>query len=328
MNESGDVAVKANDIFTNIQEDTMSPLTFEIGEVLSDDEFPGMAQLHDEIFQKPIAVDRITQLRNRYYPDASYEEIALIEHAMEYSFKKFQQYSRWTYSATNQQPGIADYNLDTTSSLSDRLQVINKINAIGSYGAAFATLKEVDSYLAIPGELAIADHIVKTAQSSNPYIVLDIGCGGQAADIQLITDARLANDDVRVVGVGAYDYGEELRKGFPELSNRISFESKNVFLDLLPQQADFVFSVRTIPYTGIIDAVRFCETASAACKPEGTVWISNIERQCFDFGGTEFKSMVIIFIICKTTCHPCDIVRMELTIPFVGINEMDRHSRI
>lgn len=266
-------------------------LKIELGEVVEEEELPGMRELRDSVFQSPISNEKIDELRKNYYPNFSDDEIILIEHTIVYSFLKFQLYAKWTFEAKSHKPQFPDFGLGEVSTLEQRLEVFRKLHADGKTGSAFASLEDADNFLEIPGNIGLVETIAECVESRGSCSVADIGCGGQSVDFQIVTDQKLAGKNVQVVGVGAYDYGQNLRNGLPELKDKVHFVSMNAFYLDLPNPVDIVFSVRTLPYTGVVDAVRFCDSAMAICKQDGLVWIADIDEICFDFSGTEYANL-------------------------------------
>lgn len=269
---------------------TEDDLDLQFGPVVDENLTPGMPELWSSIESQPVPPDAIQQLRQSYYPNFDDDQIALIEHTIRFSFEKFLSYTRWAFSDQVRQPTIDNFGCDSSASFADRLTAI-ATHRVGTANTAFATLDDVEGYLQIPGQPGLVDRI-DVASASGPTTVVDIGCGGQTVDILLLADPRLVDRDIRIVGTGVFDYGQQLRPAFPEVNGRLEFVSDNILsTQIPPQSADFVFSTRTVPYTGVIDPVRFCDNASSICRSGGTILIGEIEESSFSFSGTEYSNL-------------------------------------
>lgn len=266
------------------------PLEITILETENLDNLPEMLKLWEEISHTPIDFPLTRKLRQLYYSNFSDEEIILIEHTMDYDFKKFQLYASWARFSDTKQPCLEDYGLDSQYPLSERLEVIKAVNAATELNAAFATLDQVENFLMIPDQPSIVESVARLIAKNGSCSVVDIGCGGQAADIQLLTHNLFLEKKLNILGVGAYDYGEKLRPGFPEILEKLEFTSQNIYRLNNSESADLVISVRTLPYTGVVDVARFFDSAMALCKPEGNIWIECIDEYCFDFTGSVFDN--------------------------------------
>ncbi len=263
----------------------------QINTAYDENELPGMPELWESVSQRPISPDRLQALRQKYYPNFDDDQIALIEHTVDFSFEKFLLYTRWTFAGQNNQPTITDFGSNPESSLEDRLAAIARPR-LNQSNAAFAALDEAENYLEIPSEPGLVDRIATASTPGDtPFVVVDIGCGGQTVDILLLADPRLSGRNIQAVGTGVFDYGRQLRSAFPEFGDRLTFVSDNALSSQLPQSADFVFSTRTVPYTGVVDPVRFCDNADVICGPGGTIWINSIEESSFIFSGTEYADL-------------------------------------
>jgi len=265
-------------------------LDFQILKSVDENQLPGMPELWDSIIKQPVPLDRIQSLRQKYYPVFDDQQIALIQHSIDYSFEKFLLHTRWDFADQNNQPSITDFGSNPQDSLVDRLTAIAKPRPNQS-NAAFATLAEIVQYVEIPGEPGLVDQIVAATASDAPLVFVDIGCGGQTVDILLLADPRLSDKNIQVIGTGVFDYGQQLRSAFPEFKDRLAFVSDNALSTQLSPTADFVFSARTVPYTGVVDPVRFCDQAASICKPGGTIWINDIKAGSFNFSRTEYADL-------------------------------------
>lgn len=262
----------------------------EFGELINEDALPQMLDLWQEVSTSPVAPEQIADLKLKYYPNFTDEQVALIEQTLEYSFKKYQKLAKWIGQLNETYLSLTDFGVERTASLESRLAVVQMLADQAPTNTAFASLTDVEKFLALEGEPSLSELLSQLAAQDGATVV-DVGCGGQAADIQLLASEGIQGSDLHITGIGAFDYAQALRPDFPEFAKQLSFKSENVYYLDEPPTADLVFSVRTLPYTGVVDVARFCDAAMTACKPEGQVWISGIEDTCFDFSSSKYKNL-------------------------------------
>lgn len=270
-------------------------LIVELGKVIDTNQLPGIPKLFKEVMDKPIPDQRISYLRDNFYPFFSKNEITLIEKMAIFYFKKFGKIADWTHRRDNPKPTIEEYGIHEGSSLQDRLLVVDKLSQNSDTSLAFASLEMVSNYLRLEGHSSLKDELLKQVTDKTKIRVTDVGCGGQAADIQLLLDPSLVDKQISVTGVSAFDYGENIRNAFPEISERISFEQINVYTETLENQSEVVFSVRTLPYTGMIDSIRFLRALHDMATNDGVIWMEGVTRGSFDFSETDFDNLSDFF---------------------------------
>jgi hypothetical protein len=263
----------------------------ELDEVVDTNKLPGVPEIFEEVMSRTIPKERINFLRENFYQDFSDEEILLIERTMIFHFEKFGRIARWVQDRKNQKPFIEEFGASVDSALADRLQAINEMSADGSTSTAFANLDMVEYYLKIYPDDSLKNELLKKAANKDEVRFTDVGCGGQAADIQLLLDQDLIDKKVVGTGISAFDYGENLRAAFPEIIGKIFFNQLNIYVEGLETQSDLVFSVRTLSYTGVIDAVRFLKALHDMATDDGIILSNDVMGESFDFKDSEFDSL-------------------------------------
>lgn len=272
-------------------EDGQEPLKFEIGEVVDLNQLPGVPEIFEEVMGRPVPQERVQFLRDNFYPGFSDEEIILIESTLTFHFEKFGKIARWAYKRDNPKPRVEEYGVAEDAALNERLGVIDELSRDHETSTAFASLEMVEKYLTLPGLGSLKEKIIEKLAEKERLRFTDVGCGGQAADIQLLCDDDLIGQNIEAVGISAFDYGENLRPAFPELEGKIGFEKTNVYTGEFETKSDVVFSVRTLPDTGVVDAVRFLKSLHDMATDDGLIWMEGVIENSFDFSDTEFKNL-------------------------------------
>jgi hypothetical protein len=252
--------------------------------------------LYSQISQEVQDID-IAPLRTFYGPEISDEDVRKIETMMRYSFTVFQRSEKW--AGADAYPSLPD--CDVTQPLEQRLE---KVTALGDVSAAtntaFANLEGVNAELQGHEtasikitDTSLLDEIRQKLQEENQCEIWDVGCGGQAADILILGQEQFKHSqNVKVTGVGARDYGRNIRPLFPEFADRLKYIEEPIYSGNFPSNvADLVFSGRTLPYTGVADVKRFALQLHNIAKHGGIVWCGSLEPTLFDFEGTQFKNL-------------------------------------
>lgn len=273
-----------------VTDQQVKPLEINIGEIVDLNQLPGIPELRIEVMSRYIPRDRVVYLRENFYPNFSYEGILQIERTLIFHFEKFGRIACWVQKGSNPKPQIEEFGVGTLSPLNSRLEVIKLLSDNSQTSTAFASLEMVEHYLQLPNFHRLIEEIELILSRNGGAKFVDVGCGGQAADIQLLFHPKLAQN-VRARGITAFDYGERLRPAFPEISGNIECKTENIYTFNDGEQFDLVFSVRTLPYTGLIDAVRFLKALHDMASDDGAVWVDGVIENSFDFSDTEFSSL-------------------------------------
>lgn len=251
---------------------------------------PGLFQ---QIKEETASLD-VNSLRSFYGPEISDEEIRNIQAMMKYSFEEFRQSEGWAGADSFPQIGQIEQPLE------DRLKNLSSLGETWAVtNTAFANLVGVNTELQGHETAGIRimdtdliDEIKKQLTQHDICTIWDIGCGGQAADILLLGHPQLRNRNLAVTGVGAKDYGKNIRPAFPEYKDRLTYLEEPIYSGHFPEGvADVVFSGRTLPYTGVVDIKRFTQQLHEIAKKGGVVWCGSILPDLFNFEGTEFKNL-------------------------------------
>lgn len=271
---------------------------------LSVDEIPEITALKEQAFAEPLSAER-RKIINSYYPHLDPSLTELIERTMKYGFRKFQMAEEWaqTYARNartgetileqaSRQPRIATDATTDASPLEERLKALHQLGINPLTNAAFGPLADIERFLSIDGDASLEEQI-KQKSNEQPCEVFEIGCGGQSASIELLAKPDfLDNRNIHITGVGAFDYGKNVRAAFPEFAERLSYTEKDIFSDELPVEvADFVFSTRTIAYTEVRDFRRFCLGCHQIAKNSGEIIIGGIMEMNLNFKDSPFKNI-------------------------------------
>ncbi len=227
-------------------------------------------------------------LRQYYGPEMTDSDIRTIETMMRYKFRNFQQSELWAGSIT--QPSLP---VKPNAPLETRLEKLKNFEK-GEENAAFAGLDFVETNLqgdmnGIHIDQSLKMIVREKLKQQGGCVVWDIGCGGQAADINLLAEFEGENG-LRVHGIGARDYGANVRKQFPEFEDQLTYSDRNIYTDSFGEEsADVVFSNRTFSYTGVMDIKRFTHQMYKLAKKGGIVWCSGIHYNLIDFSKSLFK---------------------------------------
>lgn len=263
----------------------------ELGEVIDTNQLPGIPEIFKDVMGRPISQDRISYLRENFYRNFSDEEIMLIEKTIIFQFEKFGKIARWVHDRENLKPFIEEFGANQSSNLAERIQAIIRMSEDQTTSTAFASMEMVEYYLKILENDSLKEELLEKAKTKGVVRFADVGCGGQAADIQLLLDPDLINEKIIGVGISAFDYGENIRAAFPEIRERLLFGQLNVYTDKIEMQSDLVFSVRTLAYTGVIDAVRFLKALHDMASEDGIIWLTDVVENSFDFTNSEFDNL-------------------------------------
>ncbi len=275
-------------------------LKIEIGDVIDTNQLPGVPEIFKDVMSRPIPQDRVLFLRENFYKNFSEEEILLIERTIIFQFEKFGKIARWVYDRENKKPFIEEFGVNVNSSSTEKFQAINRMSQNQKISTAFANIEMVEDYLRISGNIPLREVLLKIANSKGEVGFIDVGCGGQAVDIQLLLDPNLIGEKVIGTGISAFDYGENIRSGFPELAGRIFFNQINVYTDKLETKGDLVFSVRTLAYTGVIDAIRFLRALHDMATDDGIIWLTDVGENSFDFRNSKFDNLADFLLSLKS----------------------------
>lgn len=250
--------------------------------------------LYDATADRLASMD-VAPLREFYGDSISDDAIRGIQTMIEYSFLEFNQSESW--SGKNAQPTLSD--IKPSDPIDKKLASIQGLEE-GETNTAFAGLNGVNielqghptTAIRLTGT-SIEDEVAKKLEQNRSCNVWDVGCGGQAADIMLLGIERFRNDSgLQVTGVGARDYGHNIRPLFPEFADRLAYIEENIFSGSFPTNvADVVFSARTLPYSGVVDIKRFTKRLHTLAKEGGTVWCGSVVAELFDFRGSKFKNI-------------------------------------
>lgn len=228
--------------------------------------------------------------KNQYYSRLNAAQIQAIEEAFAFNFSLSQQRPKWVLDNSDPQPSLQQFGIDTQAPLSTRLRVLSRLAGSTGRNPAFGGLDSLQRFLYIPGDQALTEIIAASSTTDQVYQVVDIGCGGQVADIELLCNSHFASKRIKVLGIGAFDYGVSLRDDFPELKEKLAFQSADVYSPPTIANANLVFSARTLSYTGLIDTVRFCHNAHCMAAADGVIRIGDIDGSVFNFDNSLYHN--------------------------------------
>ncbi|MEA2056512.1 MAG: hypothetical protein U9O78_02220 [Patescibacteria group bacterium] len=276
----------------------------QIGAEIQDlHQMPGVPEIRSKIEAQEISPERIGQLKTEFYPNFSDKEIVRIEKAAHYFFQMYSLLARWTGLTKMEQIKLSDFNVPTNSSLTERLKIFSLIEEIGVYQTAFASLNKVEFYLDVGDDATLTSMLDGLDNDTTPRLV-DVGCGGQAADLQIAYHQLKKGKKAYVLGISAYDYGLNIRAAFSEFIGDVTFEQKNIYTDQIEGEADIAFSVRALPFTGMQDAVRFCSKLHDLAKEDGMIWLDGVTQNHFTFVDSDFKNLDDFLTYLQKTTMP------------------------